>query len=62
LFDGAPKLLEIRRPDIARKTAERKAAALEEKLREKDTVIAELAQEVMALKKNFDGRSQAGQR
>jgi transposase-like protein len=46
LFEGAPKTFGIRRPDIAGK-----AVALEEKLREKDEVIAELAQEVLALKK-----------
>jgi transposase-like protein len=48
---GAPKTFEARRPDIAGKAAEQKAQALEEKLREKDGVIAELAQEVMTLKK-----------
>jgi hypothetical protein len=36
LFEGAPKTFEVRRPDIAWKAAERKAQALEEKLREKD--------------------------
>jgi hypothetical protein len=34
---------------------ERKAQALEEKLREKDEVIAELAREVLTLKKNTCG-------
>jgi transposase-like protein len=57
LFEGAPKTFEVRRPDIAGKAAERKAAALEGKLREKDEVIAELAQEVLALKKNTNGLS-----
>jgi transposase-like protein len=33
LFEGAPKTFEVRRPDIAEKAAERKAHALEEKLR-----------------------------
>jgi transposase-like protein len=46
LFEGAPKTFEVRRPDIAGKSAERKARALKEKLREKDEVIAELAREV----------------
>jgi hypothetical protein len=56
LFEAAPKAFEVRRPDIAGKAVERKAAALEEKLREKDEVIAELAREVLALKKNTNGR------
>ena len=56
LFEGALRIFEIRRPDISGKAAGREAAALEVKLREKDTVIAELAQEVLTLKKNFSGR------
>jgi transposase len=51
LFEGAPKTFEVRRSDITGKSVERKAQALEEKLREKDEVIAELAREVLALKK-----------
>jgi transposase len=56
LFEGAPKAFEVRRSDIAGKAAERKAQALEGKLREKDEVIAELAREVLELKKNTTGR------
>jgi transposase len=56
LFEGALKTFEIKRPDIGEKAAGREAAALEEKLREKDNVIAELAQEVLTLKKTFNGR------
>jgi transposase-like protein len=51
LFEGAPKTFEVRRLDIAGKAEQRKAQALKEKLREKDEVIAELAREVLALKK-----------
>ncbi|MDR3356594.1 MAG: hypothetical protein LBO04_05335 [Spirochaetaceae bacterium] len=42
MFEGAAKTFGVRRPDIAGKSAERKARALEEKLREKDGVVAEL--------------------
>jgi transposase-like protein len=55
LFEGASKTFEISRADIAGKAAERKAQALEEKVREKDEVIAELAREVLTLKKNNTG-------
>jgi transposase-like protein len=48
---GALKTFETSRPDIAAKAADRKAQALEEKLREKDGVIVCLAREVLALKK-----------
>jgi transposase-like protein len=51
MFEGALKTFETSRPDIAAKAADRKAQALEEKLREKDEVIAELAREVLVLKK-----------
>jgi transposase-like protein len=55
LFEGASKTFEVKRPDIAEKAEERKTHALEGKLREKDEVIAELAREVLALKKNTCG-------
>jgi putative transposase len=51
LFEAAPKLFEIKRPDIAAKAEERKAAELEAKLKQKEEVIAELAEEPPALKK-----------
>jgi transposase-like protein len=51
MFEGALKTFEISRPDISAKAAARKALALEEKLREKDEIIACLSQEVLALKK-----------
>jgi hypothetical protein len=52
MFEQAMKTFEIRRPEISEKAAERKAAAPEERLREKDSVIAEPAREVLTLKKN----------
>jgi hypothetical protein len=61
LFEGAPKTFEVRRPDIAGKAAERKARALEEKLREKGGVIAELAREVLALKKTLPAGTREGE-
>ena len=56
LFEAAPKLFEIKRPDIAAKAEERKAAELEAKLKQKDEVIAELVEELLALKKKSSGR------
>jgi transposase-like protein len=51
LFEGALGIFEVRRPDISEKFQERRAKALETRLSEKDRVIAELAQEVLELKK-----------
>jgi transposase-like protein len=56
LFEGAPHLFEIKRPDVTGKAEERKAAELETKLKQKDEVIAELAGELLALKKKNSGR------
>lgn len=56
LFEAAPKLFEIKRPDIAAKAEERKAAELEAKLKQKDEVIAELVEELLGLKKKSSGR------
>jgi len=55
LFEEAPRLFEIKRPDVAAKAEERKAAELEAKLKQKDEVIAELAEELLALKKKSSG-------
>jgi transposase len=55
LIENAPHLFESKRPDITNHAAERRAAALEEKLRHKDEVIAELAAELLALKKKNSG-------
>jgi transposase-like protein len=51
LFEGAPRIFEIKRLDVTTKAEGRKAAELEAKLKQKDEVIAELAEELLALKK-----------
>ena len=56
LFEGAPEVFEIKRPDVSAKAEGRKAAELEAKLKQKDEVIAELAEELLALKKKSSGR------
>jgi hypothetical protein len=48
---GAPRIFKIKRQDVTAKTEGRKAAELEAKLKQKDEVIAELAEELLALKK-----------
>ena len=53
LFENAIQTFEIKRTDISEKTMEKKEKALEEKLRNKDNVIAELAQELLELKKSI---------
>jgi transposase-like protein len=55
LFEGALQTFETQRPDITEKANERKSKGLEAKLLEKDNVIAELAQEVLQLKKKYPG-------
>lgn len=55
LFEGAAQAFEIKRPDITEKALERQTKALEEKIRGKDNVIAELAQELLELKKKYPG-------
>ena len=55
LFENALQTFEIKRPEISEKAAERKTKALEEKLQNKDAVIAELAQELLELKKKYPG-------
>jgi transposase-like protein len=55
LFEGALQTFETQRPDISEKANERKSKCLEVKLAEKDNVIAELAQEVLQLKKKHSG-------
>ena len=45
----------ITRKDISAKAKDRKITALEEKLKLKDEVISELAQELLALKKKSSG-------
>ena len=56
LFEGGIKTFEIKRADISGKAEDRKINFLEEKIRQKDEVIAELAAELLDLKKNYSGR------
>jgi transposase-like protein len=51
LFEGGSWLFQIKRGDISSKAEGKKTAALEDKLRQKDEVIAELAGELLVLKK-----------
>ena len=55
LFEGGQQIFEIRRPDISEKALEKQTKALEDRLRHKDNVIAELAQELLELKKKYPG-------
>ena len=55
LFEGGAQLFQIRRDDIRGKAEERKAAMLEDKIKHKDEVIAELAEELLSLKKKNGG-------
>jgi hypothetical protein len=51
LFEGASRIFEIKRPEVTAKADGRKVAELEAELKRKDEVIAELAEEPLALKK-----------
>jgi transposase-like protein len=55
LFEGGKQAFEIKRPDITEKALGKQTKALEEKLQHKDNVIAELAQELLELKKKRAG-------
>jgi transposase-like protein len=55
LLEGGTQVFQIKRSDISTKAEERKAAALEDRLRQKDEVIAELAEELLSLKKKNSG-------
>ena len=55
LFEGGQQVFQIKRPDISEKAIEKQTKALEDKLRHKDNVIAELAQELLELKKKYPG-------
>jgi len=46
---------QTKRPDITGKAKDRKIASLEDKIKHKDEVIAELAEELLALKKKNSG-------
>ena len=53
LFEGGQQIFQIKRSDISEKADEKQAKILEEKLRHKDNVIAELVQELLELKKKY---------
>jgi transposase-like protein len=55
LFEGGVQTFQIKRADISGKAEERKITALEEKVKQKDEVIAELAEELLAFKKKNSG-------
>lgn len=62
LFEGATETFSVKRPDVSEKAAERRTKELEEELVRKDNVIAELAQEVLQLKKKTAGRKWGSER
>jgi len=55
LFEGGVQTFQLKRADISNKAEERKITALEEKIKHKDGIIAELAGELLELKKNYSG-------
>jgi len=55
LFEGGLQTFQVKRTDISAKAEERKIAVLEEKLKHKDEVIAEFAEELLGLKKKNSG-------
>jgi transposase len=55
LFEGGQQIFQIKRSDISEKAMEKQTKAFEDKLRHKDNVIAELAQELLELKKKHPG-------
>ena len=55
LFEGGKQTFQIKRTDISGKAEERKISSLEEKIKHKDEIIAELAGELLELKKNYSG-------
>jgi transposase-like protein len=55
LFEGGHQIFQIKRNDISEKAVEKQAKAFDDKLRHKDSVIAELAQELLELKKKYPG-------
>jgi len=62
LFEGGLQTFQVKRPDISAKAEERKVSALEGKIKQKDEVIAELAEELLALKKKDSGLWQVKQK
>ena len=55
LFEGAIQIFQIKRPDVTAKADERRIALLEDKLKRKDEVISELAEELLGIKKKSCG-------
>jgi transposase-like protein len=55
MIEGAGSIFQIRRTDISGKAQERRIRELEAKLLERETLIAELAQENLGLKKKKAG-------
>jgi len=55
LFEEGLQTFQIKRPDISGKADERKITALEDRIKQKDEIIAELAEELLALKKKNCG-------
>ena len=62
LFEGATGTFTVKRPEVSEQAAERRAKELEGELACKDNVIAELAQEVLQLKKKTAGRKWGSER
>ena len=52
LFEEGLQTFQIKRADISGKAEERKITALEDRIKQKDEIIAELAEELLAFKKN----------
>ena len=55
LFEEGLQTFQIKRTDISGKAEERKITALEDRIKQKDEIIAELAEELLALKKKNCG-------
>ena len=55
LLGEGKQTFKTKRSDISNKAKERKIAALEDKIKRKDEVISELAQELLELKKKYPG-------
>jgi transposase len=55
LFEGGVQTFQIKRADISGKAEGKRIQTLEEKIKHKDEIIAELAGELLELKKNYSG-------
>jgi transposase-like protein len=56
LFEGGIQVFQIKRTDISERAEGRKITILEDKLKQKDEVIAELAEELLGFKKKNSGQ------